>query len=54
MKRKDVEYKQARNLIYSKDIALNDFIDNMLIKCNQMFIYKNLPDGITKRVIESR
>ena len=52
MKRKDVEYKQARNLIYSKDIALNDFIDNMLIKCNQMFEYKNLPDGITKRVIE--
>ena len=52
MKRKDVEYKQARNLIYSKDIALNDFIDNMLIKCNQMFVYQNLPDGITKRVIE--
>lgn len=52
MKRKDVEYKQARNLIYSKDTALNDFIDNMLIKCNQMFVYKNLPDGITKRVIE--
>ena len=52
MKRKDVEYKYARNLIYCKDIALNDFIDNMLIKCNQMFVYKNLPDGITKRVIE--
>ena len=52
MKRKDVEYNHARNLIYSKDIALNDFIDNMLIKCNQMFVYKNLPDGITKRVIE--
>ena len=52
MKRKDVEYNHARNLIYSKDIALNDFIENMLIKCNQMFEYKNLPDGITKRVIE--
>ena len=52
MKRKDVEYKQARNLIYSKDIALNDFIDNMLIKCNQMFVYKNLPDTIPKRVLE--
>ena len=52
MKRKDVEYKHARNLIYSKDAALNDFIDNMLIKCNQMFSYKNLPDGLTKRVIE--
>ena len=52
MKRKDVEYNHARNLIYSKDTALNDFIDNMLIKCNQMFVYKNLPDGITKRVIE--
>ena len=52
MKRKDVEYNHARNLIYSKDIALNDFIDNMLIKCNQMFVYKNLPDGITKRVLE--
>ena len=52
MKRKDVEYKQARNLIYSKDTALNDFIDNMLIKCNQMFQYKNLPDSIPKRVLE--
>ena len=52
MKRKDIEYKHARNLIYSKDVALNDFIDNMLIKCNQMFSYKNLPDGLTKRVIE--
>ena len=52
MKRKDVEYKHARNMIYSKDTALNDFIDNMLIKCNQMFQYKNLPDGLTKRVIE--
>ena len=52
MKRKDIEYKHAKNLIYSKDTALNDFIDNMLIKCNQMFSYKNLPDGLTKRVIE--
>ena len=52
MKRKDVEYKQARNLIYSKDTALNDFIENMLIKCNQMFIYKNLPDSVPKRVLE--
>ena len=52
MKRKDVEYKHARNLIYCKDIALNDFIENMLIKCNQMFVYKNLPDTIPKRVLE--
>ena len=52
MKRKDIEYKQARNLIYSKDIALNDFIDNMLIKCNQMFVYKNLPDSVPKIVLE--
>ena len=52
MKRKDIEYKHARNLIFSKDTALNDFIDNMLIKCNQMFEYKNLPDSIPKRVLE--
>ena len=52
MKRKDVEYQHARNLIYSKDTALNDFIDNMLIKCNQMFVYKNLPDSVPKRVLE--
>ena len=52
MKRKDIEYKHARNLIYSKDTALNDFIDNMLIKCNQMFQYKNLPDSVPKRVLE--
>ena len=52
MKRKDIEYKHARNLIYSKDTALNDFIDNMLIKCNQMFVYKNLPDSVPKRVLE--
>ena len=52
MKRKDIEYKHARNLIYSKDTALNDFIDNMLIKCNQMFVYKNIPDSVPKRVLE--
>ena len=52
MKRKDVNYKHAKSIIYSKDIALNDFIDNMLIKCNQMFEYKNLPDTIPKRVLE--
>ena len=52
MKRKDVEYRHAKNLIYSKDTALNDFIDNMLIKCGQMFVYKNLPDSVPKRVIE--
>ena len=52
MKRKDVEYKHARNLIYGKDVALNDFIDNMLIKCSQMFEYKNLPDSVPKRVLE--
>ena len=52
MKRKDIEYKHAKNMIYSKDTALNDFIDNMLIKCNQMFEYKNLPDSVPKRVLE--
>lgn len=52
MKRKDIEYKHAKNLIYSKDEALNDFIDNMLIKCSQMFEYKNLPENITKRILE--
>src|SRR5574344_2487791 len=53
MSRKDIVYKHARNFIYDKDKALNDFMDNMLIKCNQMFVYKNLPDGITKRIIET-
>ena len=51
-KRKDCNYKWARENIYTKDLALNNFIDNMLIKCNQMFIYKNLPDSVPKRVLE--
>src|SRR5574344_917904 len=52
MSRQDIVYKHARNFIYDKDKALNDFMDNMLIKCNQMFVYKNLPDGINKRILE--
>ena len=51
-KRKDCNYKWARENIYTKDLALNNFIDNMLIKCNQMFVYKNLPDSVPKRVLE--
>lgn len=52
MKRKDVNYKFARELIYTKDKALQNFIDSMLIKCQQMFHYENLPDSIPKYILE--
>lgn len=52
MKRKDVNYKFARELIYTKDKALSNFIDSMLIKCQQMFHYENLPDTVPKYIFE--
>ena len=52
MKRKDVNYKYARELLYTKDKFLDNFIDDMLIKCNQMFHYENLPDTIPKNILE--
>lgn len=53
MKRKDIFYKNSKELIYSKDKALNNFIDSMLVKCNMMFHYENLPDSIPKHILES-
>lgn len=52
MKRKDIFYKQARENLYTKDRFLNNYIDDMLIKCNQMFHYENLPDTVPKRILE--
>ena len=52
MKRKDIFYKQARENLYTKDMFLNNYIDDMLIKCNQMFHYDNLPDTVPKRILE--
>lgn len=52
MKRKDSFYKTARENLYCKDRYLNNFIDDMLIKCNQMFHYENLPNTIPKRNLE--
>jgi hypothetical protein len=52
MKRKDVNYKFARELLYNKDRFLFNFIDDFLIKCNQMFHYDNLPDTVPKRILE--
>lgn len=52
MKRKDSFYKTAKENLYCKDRFLNNFIDDMLIKCNQMFHYENLPDTIPKRNLE--
>ena len=52
MKRKDINYKFARELIYCKDKYLDNFIDDMLIKVNQMFHYENLPESVPKRILE--
>ena len=52
MKRKDIFYKHARENLYTKDMFLNNYIDDMLIKCNQMFHYENLPDTVPKRILE--
>ena len=52
MKRKDIFYKQARENLYTKDRFLNNYIDDMLIKCNQMFHYENLPNTVPKRILE--
>lgn len=52
MKRKEINYKWARELIYTKDKYLQNYIDDMLIKLNQMFHYENLPESVPKRVLE--
>ena len=52
MKRKDLNYKFAREYLYNKDRYLDNFIDDMLIKVNQMFHYENLPDTVPKRILE--
>lgn len=52
-KRKDVNYQWARKGIYEKDIALDNFIDNMLVKCRQMFVWENLPSTIPQRNLEN-
>ena len=52
MKRKELNYKFAREYLYNKDRYLDNFIDDMLIKVNQMFHYENLPDTVPKRILE--
>ena len=51
-KRKDINYKLARENLYNKDLFLNNYIDDMLTKCNQMFVYEGLPNTIPKRILE--
>ena len=51
-KRKDINYKLARENLYNKDLYLNNYIDDMLTKCNQMFVYTGLPDTVPKRILE--
>ena len=51
-KRKDINYKLARENLFNKDLFLNNYIDDMLTKCNQMFIYEGLPDTVPKRILE--
>ena len=52
MKKKDINYKLAKQQLYNKDVFINNYIEDMLIKCNQMFHYENLPDTIPKRILE--
>lgn len=51
-KRKDINYQFARKNLYEKDLFLNNYIDDMLTKCNQMFMYEGLPDTVPKRILE--
>ena len=52
MGKRNIEYKMARNLIYCKDKYINNFIEDMFIKVNQMFHYENLPESVPKRILE--
>lgn len=51
-KRKDINYQFARKNLYDKDLYLNNYIEDMLTKCNQMFVYTGLPDTVSKRILE--
>ncbi len=52
MKRKDINYKFAKELLYNKDRFLSNYLDDMFIKINQMFHYENLPESVPKRILE--
>ena len=50
--KRDLNYKTAREYLYCKDKFVRNYVDDMLIKCNQMFHYENLPDSVPKRILE--
>lgn len=52
-KNRDVNYEYARRGLYDKDIALDNFVENMLIKCRQMFDWQGLPNTIPQRNLEN-
>lgn len=45
-------YKDCKNCIKDKDLYVHNFIDNFLIKTNEMFTYKNLPETIPQEMLE--
>lgn len=51
--KRDLSYKIARNYLYNKDKFLFNYIDDMVIKLNQMFHYEGLPETVPKRILET-
>ena len=47
-----MNYDVAKSLLFDKDKFVANYVDNMLVKINEMFHYENLPEGLTKRRIE--
>ena len=50
--KKNITYDIAKSLLFDKDKFITNYVDNMLVKINEMFHYENLPEGLTKRRIE--
>ena len=45
-------YEYAKSLLFDKEKAVEFFIKDFLIKCNKMFIYKNVPETLLTDKLE--
>lgn len=50
--KKYTSYENARKFLRDKDLNVNSYIDYMLARTNEMFVYKNLPDTLPAEEIE--
>lgn len=53
MSKKNISYENAKRFIKDKDLSINTFIKQTLVKTQQIFKYENLPDTIPVEELEN-